>query len=170
MLRYFISLFLAFFALVVLQYGLFASLFPAMLVPDLLVIIVAYLALQNLDTPTLWLIFLGGLLVDIQQAVALGPHAAALLFVALLLFSLSQHIYASSGLVFALVVFVSTILHAVASLVVFRGSSFLLHLHWSQLLVQAVVSAILSLPFVLIVNTLGFFKKGEKRGKIGSTF
>jgi len=84
--------------------------------PDLLLIIMAYLALRGsfeLGTPMAWLL---GLLKDIFSGLYLGLNAFSFLLVFLVIKSVADRLYAESGFLFVVTVVVATLISATVNL------------------------------------------------------
>ena len=84
--------------------------------PDLLLIIMVYLALRSsfeLGTPLAWLL---GLLKDVFSGLYLGLNAFSFLLVFLVIKSVADRLYAESGLLFVVTVVVATLVAVTANL------------------------------------------------------
>lgn len=84
--------------------------------PDLLLIIMVYLALRSsfeLGTPLAWLL---GLLKDVFSGLYLGLNAFSFLLVFLVIKSVADRLYAESGLLFVVTVVVATLVSVTGNL------------------------------------------------------
>jgi rod shape-determining protein MreD len=100
--------------------GLQVSVFPVLVAPpfrpDLLLILVVYIALRgtvDVGAPLVWLIGLGK---DLFSGLYLGANAASFLIVYLVIKQISDRLYAESGSVFVVAVTISTLLASVINL------------------------------------------------------
>lgn len=160
--RYFIILFLCTLLVLVCERVVASSFLPGYLVPQLLSMLMVYISFHESGQRGLLSAFLIGLIGDFASAILLGPLAIAGIFVFLIIHILRQHVFAASGMVAAFAVFFSSMLVQIIAGVVRFSFVDLPWLFGGEMLVQALVSAILA-PLVFSLFRAAFREHTERR-------
>lgn len=100
------------FGCLLIQSAILKPLLPAGLVPNLLIVVVVYLAFFNSMPGGAVIAFMLGLALDMVSGTLLGPWAGAFVVVYLVYATVSQRIFCESSIVFAVASFIAAILAA----------------------------------------------------------
>ncbi len=106
---------------VFIQGSVLGLLLPSFVIPDLLIVLIVYLAFFEAGAWGAVLVFFAGIILDLSTGLLLGPWAASYVVVYAILTSLSQHIFVNSFLAAFLSVFASRIIASSVYFLIVKG-------------------------------------------------
>lgn len=124
---------------------------PAIVLPQLMLLVVVGAAFSGSNVPGVVAAFLLGLLLDLSSAVLVGPWAGAFVTVYAGLALISQRLFIESGLVAAFVAFVAAIVAGTFFALLSPQSDLAMWRHIAQIMSQAAVTAVLAPWIVALV-------------------
>lgn len=157
--RFFLILF-AGVVTIILQGTVLKPLLPAILVPNLLIVLVVLLAFHEVSVFGVILAFLLGLELDIYTGLLLGPWAGSFVAAYLVFSTFSQRLFLESAFAAGFIVALASVLSNLVYLIlVFEFSPVRAAAFW-EVLTEALVSGICAPPVVYVLRK--FLKRKER--------
>lgn len=140
-------------------------LFPSMVVPNFLTILVIFIGFYDVSSSGAFQAFLIGLISDLCSGILVGPSAGSYIFVYGILAALSTRIFVESALTTIVVVFVSSMASSLLYLALVYQFSPMVSRGFGEITLEAVMTSILApLVFKMLKRMLVGKERVTSRG------